>query len=132
MEDIVKRYEWGEIEPSDRNCKSFCTNLHIMHIITDLITILLFKVNAFTTERDDLCFTLSLLKKSGLCGAGGPASGAFCREERGLVRLGDAMRRRAFLGINEGIARMSVGDGRDVLHVGENRVGLGCDRLWAG
>ena len=84
------------------------TDLHILHIVANFISIFLFQKDAFTTESLYLGLSLFLLSESNFGGTRSLSSESIRRQKWRFVRLRNAMGRRLFLGIDEGISGMSV------------------------
>jgi hypothetical protein len=78
----------------------YTADLHILHIVTDFISVFLFQKDTFTTKSLYLGLSLFLLNESNL-GQARSSPGESIRRQKGrFVRLGNAMGRRPFLGID--------------------------------
>ena len=85
-----------------------------MHVIANLLAIFLLEKDAFSAESQDVGLTLALDEKGGFGRAREISRGNSCRG--GLLRLGDAMGRRAFLGVDKGVAGVSERGGGEIFH----------------
>jgi hypothetical protein len=62
-------------------------SLHVIHVVSDLVTILLLKKNTFSAKRQQLCLTLALVENSRFGGAWGPSNRNICGKKGGFVRF---------------------------------------------
>jgi hypothetical protein len=87
------------IERGRGRLKKRKTDLHVMHILSDFVPILLFKKNALSAEGLYLSFALSLLEEQRLGRARRATERRFGGEQGRFAKLDDTMGGRAFLGI---------------------------------
>jgi len=87
-----------------------------MHVMANFVAVFLFEEDAFSAQSQDVCLTLALDEDGGFGRARKVSRRNGCRG--GLLWLGNAMGRRAFLGVDQGVAGVSERCGGEIFHGG--------------